>query len=68
MLDVFVNVDFFQFKEDCNTEKKIASKLKDSTGKSLLLGSEAELRINLFDLLRVKHHKLSFSSMCVPCF
>uniref|UniRef100_A0A803LZX8 4-alpha-glucanotransferase n=1 Tax=Chenopodium quinoa TaxID=63459 RepID=A0A803LZX8_CHEQI len=42
----------FEFKEDCNTEKKIASKLKECTGKSLLLGTEAELRHNLFDLLR----------------
>ncbi|XP_057249169.1 4-alpha-glucanotransferase DPE2 isoform X2 [Beta vulgaris subsp. vulgaris] len=42
----------YEFKEDCNTEKKIASKLKECTGKSLLFGSEAELRLNLFDLLR----------------
>lgn len=49
-----INIDKFQFKEDCNTEKKIALKLKEGTGKSLLFGSEAELRLGLFDLLRVK--------------
>ncbi|XP_057549848.1 4-alpha-glucanotransferase DPE2 [Amaranthus tricolor] len=42
----------YEFREDCNTEKKIASKLKECTEKSLLLGSEAALRLNLFDLLR----------------
>ncbi|KAL2895766.1 4-alpha-glucanotransferase DPE2 [Bienertia sinuspersici] len=42
----------YEFKEDCNTEKKIASKLEECTGKSLLFGTEAELRFNLFDLLR----------------
>ncbi|KAJ8444385.1 hypothetical protein Cgig2_026589 [Carnegiea gigantea] len=42
----------YEFKGDCNTEKKIASKLKDCQEKSLLLGNEAELRLKLFDLLR----------------
>lgn len=42
----------YEFKEDCNTEKKIASKLKDCMEKSMLLGNEAKIRINLFDLLR----------------
>lgn len=42
----------YEFKDDCNTEKKIASKLKDCQEKSLLLGNEAELRLKLFDLLR----------------
>ncbi|KAK9671266.1 hypothetical protein RND81_12G018300 [Saponaria officinalis] len=42
----------YEFKEDCNTEKKIASKLKECTEKSLLSGSEAQLRTNLFDLQR----------------
>lgn len=42
----------YEFKEDCNTEKKIAYKLKECAGTLILLGSEAELRHNLFDLLR----------------
>ena len=51
-----INVRIFQFKDDFNTEKKIASKLKDCQEKPLLLGNEAELRLKLFDLLRVKCH------------
>ncbi|XP_074306803.1 4-alpha-glucanotransferase DPE2 [Silene latifolia] len=42
----------YEFKEDCNTEKKIANKLKECAEKSLLLGNEAKLRLGLFDLLR----------------
>lgn len=42
----------YEFKEDCSTEKKIASKLKDCKEISLLLGDEAKLRLSLFDLLR----------------
>ncbi|OIW03226.1 hypothetical protein TanjilG_13020 [Lupinus angustifolius] len=40
----------YEFKEDSNTEKKIASKLKTSAESSLLLESEDELRRNLFHL------------------
>ncbi|KAL6534678.1 4-alpha-glucanotransferase dpe2 [Orobanche gracilis] len=42
----------YEFKEDCNTEKKIASKLKLCLEKSVLLGSEGKLRCDLFDLIR----------------
>ncbi|KAL9331429.1 hypothetical protein ACSQ67_001039 [Phaseolus vulgaris] len=42
--------NFYEFKEDSNTEKKIASKLKTCAGSSLLLESEDKLRRNLFDL------------------
>ncbi|KAA8517885.1 hypothetical protein F0562_015359 [Nyssa sinensis] len=42
----------FEFKEDCNTEKKIASKLKECAESSLLLDSEDKIRRSLFDLLQ----------------
>ncbi|RDY00155.1 4-alpha-glucanotransferase DPE2 [Mucuna pruriens] len=42
--------NFYEFKEDSNTEKKIASKLKTCAEISLLLESEDKLRRNLFDL------------------
>ncbi|KAK3030340.1 hypothetical protein RJ639_038973 [Escallonia herrerae] len=42
----------YQFREDCNTEKKIASKLKSCMEKSLFLESEDELRRILFRLLQ----------------
>lgn len=42
----------YEFREDCNTEKKIASKLKDCLEKSPSLGSEDKLRRDLFDLLQ----------------
>ncbi|XP_052172556.1 4-alpha-glucanotransferase DPE2 isoform X8 [Diospyros lotus] len=41
----------FEFKEDCNTEKKIATKLKSCAQMSLLLDSDMTRR-NLFDLLQ----------------
>ncbi|CDP16326.1 unnamed protein product [Coffea canephora] len=44
--------DVYEFKEDCNTEKKIASKLKSCLEKSMMLESEEKLRLQLFDLLR----------------
>lgn len=40
----------YEFKEDCNTEKKIASKLKTFSEKSMLLESEDKIRHDLFDL------------------
>nr|XP_043619388.1 4-alpha-glucanotransferase DPE2 isoform X2 [Erigeron canadensis] len=42
----------YEFKDDCNTEKKIAAKLKSLVEKSLLLESEEKLRRDLFDLLQ----------------
>ncbi|WVZ08673.1 hypothetical protein V8G54_022019 [Vigna mungo] len=42
--------NFYEFKEDSNTEKKIASKLKTCSESSVLLESEEKLRRNLFDL------------------
>lgn len=42
----------YEFKEDCNTEKKIASKLKSCVERSLFLESEEKLRRDLFDLLQ----------------
>ncbi|PWA90321.1 disproportionating enzyme 2 [Artemisia annua] len=42
----------YQFKDDCNTEKKIAAKLKSLIEKSLLLESEDKLRRGLFDLVQ----------------
>ncbi|KAL2480812.1 4-alpha-glucanotransferase DPE2 [Abeliophyllum distichum] len=44
--------DHYEFKEDCNTEKKIASKLMSCIERSMLLESEAKLRSNLFDLVK----------------
>ncbi|KAL7588975.1 hypothetical protein Lser_V15G38764 [Lactuca serriola] len=42
----------YEFKDDCNTEKKIVAKLKSLIEKSLLLESEDKLRRDLFDLLQ----------------
>ncbi|KAF9599354.1 hypothetical protein IFM89_036811 [Coptis chinensis] len=42
----------YEFKEDCNTEKKLASKLKACTAKSLWTESEENIRRDLFDLLQ----------------
>ncbi|KAG6737020.1 hypothetical protein POTOM_060020 [Populus tomentosa] len=42
----------YVFKEDCDTEKKIASKLKMLAEKSMLLESEDKIRRDLFDLLK----------------
>ncbi|KAI3788277.1 hypothetical protein L2E82_01037 [Cichorium intybus] len=44
----------YQFKDDCNTEKKVVIKLKSLIEKSLLLESEDKLRRGLFDLLQVR--------------
>ncbi|KAE8125116.1 hypothetical protein FH972_019951 [Carpinus fangiana] len=42
----------YEFREDCDTEKKIASKLKSCAERSLLLESENNTRRDLFDLLQ----------------
>ncbi|XP_051149443.1 4-alpha-glucanotransferase DPE2 isoform X2 [Andrographis paniculata] len=42
----------YEFKEDCNTEKKIASKLKAFLETSLFQESEEQLRRKLFDILQ----------------
>ncbi|GMH29429.1 hypothetical protein Nepgr_031272 [Nepenthes gracilis] len=42
----------YEFMQDCNTEKKIDSKLKYCMENSLLLGSKDKLRRDLFDLLQ----------------
>ncbi|XAR48322.1 4-alpha-glucanotransferase [Bertholletia excelsa] len=42
----------YEFKDECNTEKKIDSKLKSCLEKSLLLEGEDNIRRNLFDLLQ----------------
>ncbi|CAL1352309.1 unnamed protein product [Linum trigynum] len=47
-----VQKGFYEFKEDCNTEKKIASKVKTMAEKSLLLDGEDKIRRDLFDLLK----------------
>ncbi|CAH9105324.1 unnamed protein product [Cuscuta epithymum] len=44
--------DFYEFKEECNTEKTILSKLKLLLEKSILTESEEKLRRDLFDLLQ----------------
>ncbi|PIN19639.1 4-alpha-glucanotransferase [Handroanthus impetiginosus] len=44
--------DQYEFKENCNTEKKIAAKLKSYLEKSILLDSEEKLRRKLFDLIQ----------------
>ncbi|XP_031103211.1 4-alpha-glucanotransferase DPE2-like [Ipomoea triloba] len=44
--------NFYEFKEDCNTEKKVASKLKLFLEKSVFGESEEKLRRKLFDLLQ----------------
>ncbi|KAK4784300.1 hypothetical protein SAY86_018668 [Trapa natans] len=41
----------YEFKEDCNTEKKIAAKLKTLTEKSLL-GTNDNIQRDLFDLIK----------------
>ncbi|XP_019250677.1 PREDICTED: 4-alpha-glucanotransferase DPE2 [Nicotiana attenuata] len=43
---------FYEFKEECNTEKKIASVLKSFLETSMLVESEEKLRRKLFDLLQ----------------
>lgn len=45
-------LDRYEFKEDCNTEKKIAAKLKSCAEKSLLPECEDKIRRDLFDLLK----------------
>ncbi|XP_077218422.1 disproportionating enzyme 2 isoform X2 [Tasmannia lanceolata] len=42
----------YEFKEDCNTEKKIVGKLQSSPERSLWLEKEDKLRRDLFDLLQ----------------
>lgn len=42
----------YEFKEDCNTEKKIIAKLKSSPEKSSWLDKEDNIRRELFDLLQ----------------
>ncbi|KAG2638907.1 hypothetical protein PVAP13_2NG623200 [Panicum virgatum] len=42
----------YEFKEDCNTEKKIIAKIKTSPEKSLWLEKEDSIRRGLFDLLQ----------------
>ncbi|KAH9675167.1 4-alpha-glucanotransferase DPE2 [Citrus sinensis] len=42
----------YEFTEDCNTEKKIAAKLKTCAEKSMLLDSEDKTRRDLFDLIQ----------------
>ncbi|XP_057770458.1 4-alpha-glucanotransferase DPE2 [Salvia miltiorrhiza] len=44
--------DHYEFKEDCNTEKKIAAKLKSCLERSIFLESEDKLRRSLFDLIQ----------------
>ncbi|PIA53200.1 hypothetical protein AQUCO_00900054v1 [Aquilegia coerulea] len=46
------NENCYEFKDDCNTEKKIVSKLKVCTENSLWLESEDKIRRDLFDLLQ----------------
>nr|GMD48064.1 4-alpha-glucanotransferase DPE2 [Ipomoea batatas] len=48
----YIRSEFLQFKEDCNTEKKVASKLKLFLEKSVFGESEEKLRRKLFDLLQ----------------
>ncbi|XVE90753.1 hypothetical protein DITRI_Ditri20bG0102400 [Diplodiscus trichospermus] len=45
-------LDRYEFKEDCNTEKRIAAKLKSCAERSLLPESEDKIRCDLFDLLK----------------
>ncbi|ONM60874.1 4-alpha-glucanotransferase DPE2 [Zea mays] len=42
----------YEFKEDCNTEKKIIVKIKTSAEKSLWVEKEDNIRRGLFDLLQ----------------
>lgn len=50
----------YQFKEDCNTQKKIASKLKSFAERSLLQ-DEDKIRRELFDLIQVAFLSKSFT-------
>lgn len=43
--------DFYEFKEECNTEKKIASKLKSLVEESVLQNPD-QIRRGLFDLIQ----------------
>ncbi|XP_010251909.1 PREDICTED: 4-alpha-glucanotransferase DPE2 isoform X2 [Nelumbo nucifera] len=42
----------YEFKEDCNTEKKIASKLKSCAERAIWLENEDKIQRGLFDLLQ----------------
>ncbi|OEL17021.1 4-alpha-glucanotransferase DPE2 [Dichanthelium oligosanthes] len=42
----------YEFKDDCNTEKKIIAKIKTSPEKSLWIEKEDSIRRGLFDLLQ----------------
>ncbi|XP_031127124.1 4-alpha-glucanotransferase DPE2-like isoform X2 [Ipomoea triloba] len=44
--------DFYEFKEECNTEKTLSSKLKLFLERSMFIESEEKLQRNLFDLLQ----------------
>ncbi|KAL8460086.1 hypothetical protein ACS0TY_031848 [Phlomoides rotata] len=44
--------DHYEFKEECNTEMKIVSKLKSGVERSIFLEGEEKLRRNLFDLIQ----------------
>lgn len=44
--------DHYEFKEDCDTEKKIAAKLKSCLERSIFLESEDKIRRSLFDLIQ----------------
>ncbi|KAI8562554.1 hypothetical protein RHMOL_Rhmol03G0044400 [Rhododendron molle] len=46
----------YEFKEDCNTEKKIASKLKSCSESFFFLDNEDKIRRNLFDLLQASRN------------
>lgn len=56
-----------QFKEDCNTEKKIIAKLKSSSERSLWAEQEDEIRCGLFDLIQVIR-TLPAVKMFFPCY
>ncbi|OMO61158.1 Glycoside hydrolase, family 77 [Corchorus olitorius] len=45
-------LDRYEFKEDCNTERRIAAKLKSCAERSMLPESEDRIRRDLFDLLK----------------
>ncbi|KAH6796601.1 disproportionating enzyme 2 [Perilla frutescens var. hirtella] len=44
--------EHYEFKEDCDTEKKIAAKLKSCLERSIFLESEDKIRRSLFDLIQ----------------
>ncbi|ONK63671.1 uncharacterized protein A4U43_C07F17690 [Asparagus officinalis] len=44
--------DCYEFKEDCNTEKKIVAKLRPGPEKSFWLDKEDKIQRDLFDLLK----------------